>query len=110
MALLLIHTVIPPLRSAIVNAWRPRQPEKLLEFLDLWKEIFPEKLMHYICRSLVFSKLKTAVDEWDPCKDAVPVHVWMHPWLPFMNQKLHQLYPTIIHKLIAALKVKQSQQ
>lgn len=104
-ALLMLHVVLPPLRSAIVNEWLPREPEALLTFLDHWKWFLPSKLLNYVSQFLVFPKLKASVEDWNPCKEAVALHVWIHPWLPFMNQKLIQLYPIIIYKLLEALKV-----
>ena len=97
--------MMPPLRSAIVNIWRPRDPEPLLTLLDLWRYLFPQQLMRYVCEALAFPKLKAEVERWEPRSDALPVHTWIHPWLIWMPAKLRQLYPAILHKLTAALQV-----
>jgi len=28
------------------------------------------------------------VDAWNPLTDTVPVHAWIHPWLPLMGMFL----------------------
>ena len=26
------------------------------------------------------------VDNWDPTTDTMPIHSWIHPWLPIMSE------------------------
>ena len=30
--------------------------------------------------------VQAEVDLWDPLTDTVPVHAWIHPWLPLMGE------------------------
>ena len=32
--------------------------------------------------------VQAEVDAWNPLTDTVPVHAWIHPWLPFMGENL----------------------
>lgn len=44
------------------------------------------------------------VDNWNPLTDTVPIHSWIHPWLPQMQMRLEPLYPPIRNKLANALQ------
>jgi tuftelin-interacting protein 11 len=48
-------------------------------------------------------QLQAEVEGWNPLTDTVPIHAWVHPWLPLMGTRLHAVYPTIRHKLATAL-------
>ena len=51
----------------------------------------------------IMPKLQTEVEKWDPLTDTVPIHSWIHPWLPLMGARLQPLFAPIRHKLAAAL-------
>lgn len=44
------------------------------------------------------------VDNWNPLTDTVPIHSWIHPWLPLFQSRLEPLYPPIRSKLSHALQ------
>lgn len=44
------------------------------------------------------------VDNWNPLTDTVPIHSWIHPWLPLLQARLEPLYPPIRSKLSSALQ------
>ncbi len=50
-----------------------------------------------------FSQLAAAVEEWEPRRERVPLHAWLHPWLPALGDQLRQVYPGVRHKLASAL-------
>ncbi len=45
-----------------------------------------------------------------PCspwpQETVPIHAWLHPWLPHLGPALEELYPVVRHKLAVALTVR----
>lgn len=54
---------------------------------------------------LLVPRLRQEVEAWQPRQDPVPIHQWLHPWLPIVGEnKLDVLYPTIRHKLAVALE------
>ena len=44
------------------------------------------------------------MDNWNPLTDTVPIHSWIHPWLPMLQSRLEPLYPPIRSKLANALQ------
>lgn len=44
------------------------------------------------------------MDNWNPLTDTVPIHSWIHPWLPLFQSRLEPLYPPIRSKLSHALQ------
>ncbi|XP_029617785.1 tuftelin-interacting protein 11-like [Salmo trutta] len=44
------------------------------------------------------------VDSWNPLTDTMPIHSWLHPWLPLLQSRLEPLYPPIRSKLANALQ------
>lgn len=44
------------------------------------------------------------VESWNPLTDTVPIHSWIHPWLPLMQARLEPLYSPIRNKLANALQ------
>ena len=49
--------------------------------------------------AFVLPKLKAEVEGWNPRVDPVPIHAWMHPWLPLAANELEELYPVIRYGL-----------
>ena len=48
-------------------------------------------------------KLTIVVDAWDPQIEEVPIHAWLHPWLPWLGTLMEPLYVPIRYKLNVAL-------
>ncbi|GJV52705.1 septin and tuftelin-interacting protein 1 homolog 1 [Tanacetum coccineum] len=97
--MLFFEVVFPALRVSITNTWQSKDPEPLLQFLNSWEDIIPHSALQTFLDHVVMPKLSDAVDSWDPCRDIIPIHVWIHPWLILLGQKLEVLYHTIRAKL-----------
>ncbi|XP_014476265.1 PREDICTED: tuftelin-interacting protein 11 [Dinoponera quadriceps] len=94
---------MPSIRGAI-QQWTCRQPEPLIELIEHWMPLLPNWILENILDLLVLPKLTLEVEEWNPLTDTVPIHTWIHPWLPLLRNRLDTLiYPIIRRKLGSAL-------
>lgn len=101
--LLLSHTVVPRLRSALLE-WKPEQPEPAIALLDAWEGALPKALQDTLLQSAIMPKLKEGVERWDPGSSSTALHTWLHPWLPKLAQSMEQLHERIRLKFASALK------
>lgn len=75
----------------------------LIEVLETWLPVLPSWIMENILDQLVLPRLLQEVENWNPLTDTMPIHSWLHPWLPLMKDKLEPLYAPIRHKIANAL-------
>lgn len=86
------------------SSWNPRDCDPLINLLEAWQPIVPNWVMENIFSQLILPRIKTEVDNWNPLTDTVPIHTWIHPWIPLLDSKLQvTIYPIIQEKLGMAL-------
>ncbi|WAR09127.1 TFP11-like protein [Mya arenaria] len=93
---------LPHIRTAILQ-WRVRECDPVIELLETWMPVLPTWVMENIQDQLVLPRLLAEVEAWNPLTDTVPIHSWLHPWLPLMKDKLEPCYAPIRQKLGNAL-------
>ncbi|KAI9138071.1 GC-rich sequence DNA-binding factor-like protein-domain-containing protein [Paraphysoderma sedebokerense] len=98
---LIYHIWLPKIRSAINSSdFNIRNPSSAIHLLDIW---YPTHLPPFvyvnIIDQLILPKITDAVNSWNPRKDPTPIHTWIHPWLPHLDNRLTTLYPSIRHKI-----------
>ncbi|KAJ7389838.1 hypothetical protein OS493_028807 [Desmophyllum pertusum] len=87
-----------------------------LSLINVWTPVFPQWITDNIKQQLILPRLQAEVDAWNPLTDTVPVHAWIHPWLPlmgtfstgnsfgpFLGDHLEPLFAPIRFKLASAL-------
>ncbi|QQP33031.1 Tuftelininteracting protein 11like [Caligus rogercresseyi] len=102
---ILWETWMPKVRTTI-NLWQAKvAPDALISFLTSWftSSLVPQWMQDNILLQLVLPKIQNDVDNWNPQTDTVPIHSWLHPWLPLLHNHLEIVYPTIRNKLGRAL-------
>ena len=62
-----------------------RECDPLIEFLEIWMPVLPVWVMENIQDQLIRPRLMTEAENWNPLTDTMPIHAWIHPWLPLMS-------------------------
>lgn len=91
-------------RSTIMGPWEPRDCSPLLAVLEAWNiPLVPMWIQAHLLQHVILPRITRAVQNWNPLQDTVPIHTWLHPWLPLLVDNLQSVYPVIRQKLSAAL-------
>jgi tuftelin-interacting protein 11 len=99
------EVILPPVRVSATNSWDARAPEPMLDLLKTWEQVLPQVVVRLIVEHVVIPKLSDAVESWDPRRENVPIHVWVHPWLPMLEQsRIEALCHSIRYKLSSVLQ------
>lgn len=99
----LVWEVWMPFLRSVMCSWTCREYDSMLNLINVWIPVLPEWILENIKQQLILPRLQAEVDAWNPLTDTVPVHAWIHPWLPLMGDRLEPLYAPIRFKLASAL-------
>ncbi|KAG5282785.1 hypothetical protein AALO_G00059910 [Alosa alosa] len=100
---LLWEVWLPVMRTAVTQ-WQPRNVGPMVDCIECWAPILPLWILDHVLEQLIFPRLQREVESWNPLTDTVPIHAWLHPWLPLLQGRLEPLYPPIRSKLANALQ------
>lgn len=100
----LVYTVwLPRVRTVLNNEWVVHDYDGAVQLMDIWKDVLPGFIVETLVDQVILPKLHRAVDSWNTKSDSTFVHLWLHPWLPFLGDELQVLYAPIRHKLASYL-------
>ena len=73
--------------------------------LQAWDPALSAPIRDHLLIHQVLPALTKAVEAWEPRQETVPIHSWLHPWLPWIGAQLKPLYQPLRFKLARALEV-----
>ena len=94
---------LPSIRQVLTNGWNVHNPDRCIALLEVVGIVYPTSVLDDLIDMMVQPKIAAGVKAWLPTHDVLPIHTWLHPWLPLMKSKLSSYYPEIRRKLGQAL-------
>lgn len=81
------------------SSWNVRDCDPLIEVLETWKPYLVPWILDNLLDQLVMPRLIEEVAKWDPLTDTVPIHTWIHPWIPLIGtyDLFIIMYPLVFH-------------
>jgi len=86
------------------NEWSPRNPDPAIQLFSGWEKIIPKWMHDNITTQLILPKINSEIDLWNPQRDVQPIHLWIHPWLPYLHSSLQEMFRIIRYKLTIVLE------
>lgn len=76
------------------SEWNPRDCDPLISLMETWQPLLPLWMLENIFDQLIMPKIVAEVNSWNPLTDTIPIHVWIHPWIPLLglllkNYRMH---------------------
>lgn len=59
----------------------------MIELLETWLPLLPGWILENLLDQLILPRLQAEVEGWNPLTDTMPIHSWLHPWLPLMGEQ-----------------------
>jgi tuftelin-interacting protein 11 len=94
---------LPSVRSSLTAAWDVRNVEPAVTLLERWAPVLPLWIGLIVADQVVLPRLQQAVEHWDARRDTMPVHTWLHPWLPLLGDRMNCLNVPLRHRFAQAL-------
>lgn len=92
-----LEEVLWPAMVQFVNVeWNPKRDAE--SCINLYHQFYPHLTNGFrraFLQDVVLGRLKKECARWDPRTDSIPVHDWIFPWIPLLNEALRPLFPDI---------------
>lgn len=66
--------------------WECRNYNSMLKLVEQSAKLIPNDIIETVLENMILPKIQSEVDQWDPLTDLVPIHLWIHPWLPYLSK------------------------
>jgi len=98
------EVLLPKLRAALID-WSVRDFDSCIRLFECCRSSLPVDALEDLGAHVILPRLQVEVDNWDPRTDKMPIHIWIHPWLPVLGSNLLRvLWTPIRFKLSACLE------
>lgn len=61
----------------------------MISLVEAWKPLLSHWILDNIYDQLIMPKLIKEVNNWNPLTDTMPIHLWIHPWIPLLGKSLY---------------------
>jgi tuftelin-interacting protein 11 len=58
----------------------------MIKLVEQSVELIPNDIITNVIENMILPKIQLEVEQWDPLTDLVPIHLWIHPWLPYLSE------------------------
>lgn len=58
----------------------------MLKLIEESSQLIPSEIINHVLENMILSQIQLEVEQWDPLTDLVPIHLWIHPWLPYLSK------------------------
>jgi tuftelin-interacting protein 11 len=96
---LLEDHALPPLRLALMRAWRPAEnSDAAVPLVLAWRDVMPRRVFGALLESLVVPRLERALH--DERVDPLTMHRWLAVWQPIVGAAFEPLLPSVRRMLL----------
>lgn len=74
------------LNVSLFRQWNCRDYNSMLKLVEQSTELIPKDIITKVLENMILPKIQSEVEQWDPLTDIVPIHLWIHPWLPYLSE------------------------
>lgn len=74
------------LNQFLFRHWNCRDYNSMLKLVEQSTELIPNDIITKVLENMILPKIQSEVEQWDPLTDLVPIHLWIHPWLPYLSK------------------------
>jgi len=60
----------------------------MLKLVEQSAELIPPNIINQVLENMILPQIQLEVEQWDPLTDLVPIHLWIHPWLPYLSKSV----------------------
>lgn len=58
----------------------------MIKLVEQSVELIPNDIITNVIENMILPKIQLEVERWDPLTDLMPIHLWIHPWLPYLSE------------------------